>query len=619
MNDWFEELREQCVAKIAGSTPYGIDPRSTEEFRAVKSLIARYGDYRTKSTEGDVDEPKQWAAVIEHCRVILTQQGKDLRVLCWLCGALVSIRGIQGLQTGLTIMRYFLENNPEALHPSDVRVKANAFSWLTEFIDFAVATYSKYVSNNLQVLTGDETRTLLELSQEFERFYDAANESLADDRFDFKPLKNLRENLQSVIKLAESRMSVVDEDETPVQKQEPPKEKSLEEKPKPEPTNQPAPKVVTTPQASEPEPPARKSAPAPSSAQPDDSKADKSTLLRDLAAWSFKLRTIAPHDPLAFRALRLARWNMVTSQPPTLPKTRRTRLPGPRAEFTILKAREAKLAKREPFDHVAFLETCELWFNKYPYWLDLQYLAHASADFAGLSDLKTVIVVEIRTLLEQVGGEFMELEFKEGTPFADETTRQWLRTIMEAQPLTMDQFPAKIDRPVPAAPPASPSERVLPVQPSTALVLTTDKPSAPLEVFIHDRFQELAAGKALEAITTAATKIAAEDSALARWRLLRVCGLAAAALPAHKLLALALLKESRALAESLTIKSLQPAEFSEVVLTLRDLGTEETLSQPEQNWISNTTEALRVAPAAVILREIAREEPLMRVSNHGEI
>lgn len=589
-----QELRKLCLDPIAGDAPYGYDPRGTDEFRIVKSIVARYGDFRTKATEGDPDEPKQWTLAIENCITVLQKQGKDMRVLCWLCGALVSIHGIRGLKMGLEIVRHFLEDDPNSLYPTDIRAKANPFSWLTEFIDFALANYSKYISNNLNALAGDESQALVNLYQEFERFYAAANESLTDDRFDFKPLRSAREKLQSIIKLSESRMSVIDEDETPPPPpQMAPGDRLPEDKPKVEAMVPPEPKVPVVTSSDRPERQEHAPVQENSVGKLEEAKLDKNALLRDLAALAFKLRSVAAHDPLAFKLLRLAKWNPVTTQLPTLPKTKRTRIPGPRTEFTILKTRENRLEKRESFDHGAFLETCESWFNKYPFWLDLQYLAYTSAVLAGLEDIALVIADETRTLIDRLGAEFMELEFKEGAPFADEATRQWLRTLI-AQNVT-------------PTPPLAPERSVQPVPPSSPpITLSADKLSAPLDGFIQARFEELSSGKAAECLTTTTTKLAAENSPLACWRLLRVCGLAAAALPQRKLLAIAILRECFSLAETLTIKQLHPVESGEILLVLRDLGADDATSAQERDWIVMTGNALHVAPASVILRELSR-------------
>lgn len=624
--DDFETLKRRCLAPISEEAPYGDDPRQSEEFKTVRSIVGRYGDPLTKEIAADPEEPKQWELAIENCALILSSQGKDLRVLCWLCGALVSIRGIRGMQTGLEILRRFLEGDMEALHPVGVRPKVNAFSWLGEFLEFALEKYNKYLTDNADALDSDDAAALKGMKEELDLFYAAANEKLYDDQFDFKHYKKAQQHAQDLLKFAPLRTRVVDEEEasstiapqisSESQKTVMPQDRDtkgsavVEHKPEvmieenrktePDPRSEPKERAASVGSVRQ------ETAVAESE---DDAKPDKVSLIRDLAALAFKLRVVAPHEPLAFRLLRLAKWSLIVNPPPTLPKTKRTRLGGPRTEFNILQAREKRLAKNESFDHLAFIETCELWFNKYPFWLDLQLIIHDSAAALRLEDLKETVTEETRRLIARLGDEFIELEFKDGAPFASEATKKWLKSLTAAAAVRAAELPPPVIRRPVVEPQPPPAAAVLPpasvVQPM--VVLTTDKPVTELDQFIHALFRQISSGKAAEALQVAEPRLAAAQSPLDRWRLLRICGLAAAALPNKKMAAVAILRECRAAAEAISLRRVLPVEYSETLLALRDLGGSDgadNLSAAGREWLAITGEALRVDPSSVIRREL---------------
>ncbi len=597
----FEKLKQRGISPISENAPYGDDPRTTSEFKVARSVIGRYGDLLTKNTDADPDEPKEWVRAIENCATVLNKHGKDMRVLSWLCGALVNIYGIRGLTAGLEIFRHFLEDDPEALYPAGVRPKVNAFSWFGEFVEFALRKYSKFISSDLDALDNAEAQAVTALYKEIDVFYDVANEKLLDDSYDFKSLKNSKETIQSLHKLAKSRMSVVDEDDSPPVPPPVKPEVKLEVFPIPKPEKRSEP---------QPEPPQR---PAPTPPRPiveEPKQPDKISLIRDLSALAFKMRRVAPQEALAFQLLRLAKWSLVSNLPPTLPKTKRTRLIGPRTEFNILNARNKRLAKNESFDHLAFIETCEQWFNKYPFWLDLQHIIYESADLKKVDKIKEIIVEETRRVFRRLGEKFMELEFKDGTPFANEATRNWLKSILaEGDGGVVPASVLQVMEPPPKAKPV-PSP-LTPAKPT--VVLSMGKSGIELDGFIQERFKEISSGKASDALTALGVKLSTVTAPLDRWRLLRVCGLAAAALPAKKLFAITLLRQCRELGEKLTVSVVQPNEFSEVLLALRDLGDMGDagligLKETEMQWIAITTKALNSDPAAVLRHEMGRSK-----------
>ena len=73
------------------------------------------------------------------------------------------------------------------------------------------------------------------------------------------------------------------------------------------------------------------------------------------------------------------------------------------------------------------------------------------------------------------------------------------------------------------------------------------------------------------------------------------------------------MRECRKLAEQLTLGEVRPREYSEVLLTLRDMGDSGAgeslkLGKQDQEWLTITAEALRIEPGATILHELGADK-----------
>jgi type VI secretion system protein VasJ len=125
----------------------------------------------------------------------------------------------------------------------------------------------------------------------------------------------------------------------------------------------------------------------------------------------------------AYRLMRCIRWDTLTEVPPCDPDSR-TRLVPPRAELRVQLKR--LLAQKQ---WIELLDKVELAFAEGAnhFWLDLQYYAfvaqeQAGADYAPVSNLAAT---DCALMLERLPG-FHLLSFSDGTPFADDTTLEWI-------------------------------------------------------------------------------------------------------------------------------------------------------------------------------------------------
>lgn len=131
-----------------------------------------------------------------------------------------------------------------------------------------------------------------------------------------------------------------------------------------------------------------------------------------------------PHGYLAaYRLLRCVRWDTLTEVPPH-EASGKTRLVAPRAELRA-QLRRLLLQKQWP----ELLDRIERAFAEGAnhFWIDLQYYAFTAQDQAGggYAPVRDLLATDCALMLERLPG-LEQLAFADGTPFADDTTLEWI-------------------------------------------------------------------------------------------------------------------------------------------------------------------------------------------------
>jgi type VI secretion system protein VasJ len=125
----------------------------------------------------------------------------------------------------------------------------------------------------------------------------------------------------------------------------------------------------------------------------------------------------------AYRLMRCIRWDTLTEVPPCDP-TSKTRLVPPRAE---LRAQLKRLLMQKQW--LELLDRVELAFAEGAnhFWLDLQYYAFVAQEQAGseYAPVRDLAATDCALMLERLPG-FHLLSFSDGTPFADDSTLEWI-------------------------------------------------------------------------------------------------------------------------------------------------------------------------------------------------
>ncbi|MFC4521897.1 type VI secretion system protein TssA [Cupriavidus pinatubonensis] len=125
----------------------------------------------------------------------------------------------------------------------------------------------------------------------------------------------------------------------------------------------------------------------------------------------------------AYRLMRCVRWDTLTEVPPH-EAGGRTRLVAPRAE---LRAHMKRLVLQKQWPEL--LDRVEQAFAEGAnhFWLDLQYYAFTAQDQAGgqYACVRDLLATDCALMLERLPG-LDQLAFADGTPFADDTTLEWI-------------------------------------------------------------------------------------------------------------------------------------------------------------------------------------------------
>jgi type VI secretion system protein VasJ len=131
-------------------------------------------------------------------------------------------------------------------------------------------------------------------------------------------------------------------------------------------------------------------------------------------------------DPLAYRLNRIAAWGAVTDLPPAAGS--RTLLPGPDSQVVGLLQ---NLYRSERWEDL--LQAAESRVPQFLFWMDLSRYTALSLERLGHESARHAVVSETRHYIERLEG-LEGLAFEDGTPFADEETRAWIKTLRGRYP-----------------------------------------------------------------------------------------------------------------------------------------------------------------------------------------
>lgn len=378
---------------ISEQKPAGEDVRFEPDFEALTDELEKLS---SPTASGEVD----WGKVTELCRKILVEQSKDLLVACYLCTALTRTRGWEGLETGVHVLRDLLVTFWEGLFPPKNRVKGriNALEWWEEKTRGEVDALPRetWPKERRDRLLGD---------------LDAVDRFLGENLDGAPMLHRLVETVGGALgeETAEAPPPEPDargvEEEADTESKEPETVKADAEV-SPPPTPSPASPSEETTRAT---------------GEDEDPEAVLAEGLDRLARAADLLSQRDALDPRLFRLNRIAAWMSVESPPPAEKGT--TRLPPPDGQ--VVSALE-RLHDSGAWQDL--LEAAESHVPQHLFWLDLSRYAAEAAENLHRSDIRDAIETETRLYVQRLPG-IERFRFSDGTPFADENTREWLSSL----------------------------------------------------------------------------------------------------------------------------------------------------------------------------------------------
>ena len=374
---------------ISESLPAGSEVRDSAEFDQVQNEIAKLS-----SVSGD--SVVNWGELTPLCATILTSQGKDLLIACYLAGGLLETEGPAGLAKGLGIVDEMLQTYWDSLFPSLKRLRArrNALQWLSDRIS------QKAGETSWQEQPVDST--VIDAMLASLRAIDATLQDKDDEAPSMRPLIELLGRLPRMAKevaelIPASTPSVTTENPLPV---------TL---------------------AAAPSPTSVSAAPAAAPLDNNLAAAQAATLLGqrvgELAEW---YQGIDLENPASYRLKRIALWSAIEALPGE--HQGKTQLPAPQAQTVdVMKRLEAAGSVPE------IIRFCENQLGIAPFWLDVNRVAAKALALGGSRFVPALEAVEAESarLIGRLPG-LADLSFANGQAFADPATRSWLAGLANA-------------------------------------------------------------------------------------------------------------------------------------------------------------------------------------------
>lgn len=106
----------------------GGDSRFSGEFETLENEVGK-----AQSIHGNAQP--DWQKVLENSESLLRQQSKDLRVAVWLAWALQQRESFPGLLAGLSVLRHLCEHHWSTVYPEKLRTRGAAFGWLVSRLE----------------------------------------------------------------------------------------------------------------------------------------------------------------------------------------------------------------------------------------------------------------------------------------------------------------------------------------------------------------------------------------------------------------------------------------------------------------------------------------------------
>lgn len=368
MDSQIAEWREIGTRPISAESPAGVSARYDPDFEKLEAEIQKL--------EGLTREPVDWAHVVALGRNIIEHRSKDILACSYAAMGLLELEGLPGLTKGLACMEGMISSYWPDLFPELKRAKAriNALNWLETKADAAIALRAIKADGESAAVCESEVRSLATLLEE----------RIPADPPDWTDL------LRSLQEFA---------DQGPAGQN----------------TSAPEPERAH-PRESERDQIAG-SAPVETA---EDARRFLSQTIEPVKRALGILRAAEPSVPAPYLIIRALTWSEIDELPPATEN--RTMVPPPPG---YLRDRLRELATTSAWKEL--LDEVEERVTEFPFWLDLQRMSSQALNGLGnaYEAARTAVLTEMISFLRRLPG-LVELQFSDGVPFADDSTRRWI-------------------------------------------------------------------------------------------------------------------------------------------------------------------------------------------------
>ena len=371
------ELAELGKQPIRPEHPAGEDVRYDPQY---EDLVAEVDKFSSPSASGAVD----WQRVVTLSSDILSQKSKDLLVASYLAVALIQTKKFEGIEIGSRIYRDLIEGYWDALFPSKARMRGRiaAIEWWAEKAESVLEQLPKgpYAEERINALN----ENLQKVDQLLSEYLEEAPS--------IRPLLDFVGTLEAAAP-------------PPEPKRAPPAPRQPEG-------------ALGTLGAEPSAPPAEEEGPAEISSA-EAAQAVLERALGDIARVAEYFREENLSNPSSYRLARIASWGAIDFLPASVEGS--TNIPAPYTADTLRGLGEG--GHDEPLVRAA-----EQNLAGHVFWLDLNFWVSEALSRLGGDHQAAAEAVrgETALLLRRLPG-IEDMKFSDGTPFASDDTREWLK------------------------------------------------------------------------------------------------------------------------------------------------------------------------------------------------
>ncbi len=442
------KLAEPWTAPISDSAPSGVSAKEDERYLSVTTEIAKLDSPTTEKIEWK----KVWSAVISQGGELLQEKSKDILVASQVAYAFFRQDGLKGLLTGVALLTALIENFWPTLYPELKRLKgrAAAVQWFLDKSDIQLKAYKP--------VPGDRD-TLDSLVVVLKRFNASARDKYGDATPSIGKLREMIERLVFDAGPSQAELDAAKAEEDAKQKAAADERARADAAARPQAAAQAAtsgragaraarsarsasarrsargaaacrawPPVA---QPAAPPPPVY-TGPPPTVAAPTAVAGPPPADVSQVTGWlgtigatisqaGGSVRRAADATPLAYRMLRVGLYTHIVDPPPA-DASGKTKIPplNPSARKQI-----ETIANNQKWSPL--IEETESALNASRFWLDLHRFSATA--LAGLGEpyakARAEVIGGLAVVLKRMPA-LLELQFADGSPFADEQTRAWI-------------------------------------------------------------------------------------------------------------------------------------------------------------------------------------------------